>query len=102
LRFPNKVVRLPNLRARASALNEEERSKGKDPQSADQNQDSGDGNTELIQQRREAHIDLGVNSSVSALSIASRVVRVQRDNDVLPQDELRVDRVRFFVGGDLP
>ena len=78
------------------------RSKGKDPQSADQNQDSGDGDTELIQQRREAHINLGVNSSVSALSIASRVVRVQRDNDVLPQDELRVDRLRFFVGGDLP
>ena len=46
-------------------------------QVGDDLQDARSANLELVQQRRRARIDVSVNSEVSALPVASSLVRIQ-------------------------
>ena len=53
------------------------------PQISDRSHDSRNANCELLQQRRDAQVDLGINREVSTLAIAGRFVVVQLDDDFL-------------------
>ena len=55
-------------------------------QSGNRDHNSRDANGELLQQQREARIDLGINGKVSTLAVARRLVVIQLEDNFLPQN----------------